>query len=204
MNDSKLIILSVAVLILIYYANKYIKGRRVAQPLSPANIRIQAVTFFEQFLSMLKNVGAQPEKGMSVLDGTIKMHGGEGGTYILQEDGGWITYLGISLYFSLDDAEINRGYNDASTKIFYFILSRFIKDDRVIPDFFEHLTAPVFELEETENIIETENVRFRCYCDWDYSKVDSADVPVVLQHIKKPAVFSLEVTPVKIDALKKK
>ena len=188
-----LLIISVVVILIIYLLNRHKKVRKTFVNQAPPNLGLQALIFFEQLLAFLPQINAEARKGGSVLDGNILVRGEEQGSYILSEDGGWITYLGVSNYFSLD-AE-GKPKNIAGEQLFFFTLNQFIKNQQEARDFFEHLTEPVFSLEEQENTIETQKMQFRFACDRNYTQTPKQEIPLALQHIERPLVFSLEIIP---------
>ncbi len=200
MDNLKILLLITALLLsLIYLLKRYKKGRKTFAATAPPNLGLQAVPFFEQLLGFLAQINAQARKtGGSVLAGSILSKGAEQGTYMLAEDGGWLTYVGISSYFSLDEGDNAR--NIAGEQLLFFSLNQFFPNKQEARSFFDHLSAPVLNLQEQENVIETKNLRFRCACDWNYSATPPEEIPAALQHIKRPVVFSLEVTPLKIGA----
>lgn len=191
-----LVIVSVIVILVIFLVNKYKKNTKNPVSQVPANLGVQAVAFFEQLLAFLPQINAEARKGGSVLDGTILVRGEEQGNYILSENGGLITYLGVNVYFSMNDE--GRATSAIGEQLLFFTLRQFIKNEEEARGFFDHLSEPVLDLQEKENIIETKKMQFRFACDWNYSQAAKDEIPPALQHIKHPLVFSLEVTPLAI------
>ncbi len=189
-----LLIISVVVLLVIYFVNRHKKMKKNFVDQAPLNLGLQALLFFEQLLAFLPQINAELRKGGSVLDGSILVRGKEQGTYMFSEDGGWITYLGVSSYFSLNSE--GKASNAAGEQLLFFTLSQFIKNTQEARDFFDHLSEDVLNLNEQENVIETQKMQFRFVCQRNYSETPKAEIPAALQHIERPLVFTLEIIPV--------
>lgn len=195
-NSKSLLIITAVVVLLIFLVRRRKWKKEIFTGIAPGNLGMQAVHFFEQFLGFLPKIGAEGKKGATLLDGSVLMQGGERGAYVVSERGGLLTYLGLSVYFSMNPAD--RHFNNACENLMFFIVRMFIRNETEAKGFFSHLAGGVLALEEEENVIETSKLRFRCSVERNYSQSPVDEVPEALKHIKEPVVFILEVMPVEI------
>jgi len=196
-NSKTLLVITAVVILLIFLAKRRKWKKELFTGVAPANIGLQAVQFFEQFLGFLPKIGAEGKKGATLLDGSILMQGNERGAYVVSERGGLLTYLGVSVYFSMNPAD--KKFNNACENLLFFIVRLFIGNEPEAKVFFSHLAGGVLELEEEESTIETTNLRFRCSVERNYSWTPADEVPEALRHIKEPVVFVLEVMPAELQ-----
>ena len=199
MDNQKILLLITAIALLLIFLVKRRKWKKeVFAGAAPGNIGVQAVYFFERFLGFLPKIGAEGKKGSSLFDGSIIMHGEERGAYVFSEQGGMLTYFGVSVFLST--SQDDEKYNNACEKLLLFVVNSFVGNGDEAKGFFRHSAEGVLAREERENIIETVALRFRCSLERDYSQALADEVPETLKHIKKPVVVILEVMPAAIEA----
>ena len=196
-NQKVLLIITATVVLLIFLIKRHKWKREIFTWPAPGNLGVKAVYFFEQLFAFLPKIGAERKKGTTLFDGSIIMHGKERGAYVFSEQGGLLTYFGVSVFFSMNLEDEKD--NNPCEKLLFFVVNLFIRNREEAKDFFSHLADGVLAKEEQENIIETAALRFRCSLERDYSQASEDEVPETLRHIKEPVVFILEVMPVVVE-----
>ncbi len=167
-----------------------INATLASPPQLPPNLGIEAYEFHKGLTSALHNINASVSA--NPLMGGVTVEEQKRASYIVKEEGGYITHIIILLNNSADK---NRpeGYNQATSALLSYILLQFAPDKAEQNRLAKELLLPVYEGKKEKSSFTNGKIFLEFSILSDYRKAAPSEIPEELKAISKPLIFGLEI-----------